>query len=138
MTPAERTALDRFAAASQDGAISSLRMAQTAINAPYGPASASESATLPETPPPAAERPVGLVWRETAHGWASDDYMWCMYAAAPTRRFDDWRWGVKIYSGGDAVFVGHDTAESAEEAKAAAEACLRAWVARLNASLGGA
>ena len=46
-----------------DGAISSLRMARTIINAPYGPDSASESATLPETPPAATERPAGLVWR---------------------------------------------------------------------------
>lgn len=89
-----------------------------------------------ETPPAATERPVGLVWRESDTGHQSlggHDRLWRLSVHDAKVSPEQWVWAV--YSG-TSHRIGFDFAPTLEAAKAAAEACLRAWVARLNASLG--
>ena len=112
----------------------------TTISNFKSPASASESATLPETPPAATECPVGLVWREAdAQHWYAVGFGFGLYLEVPNPKAGTLVWRVQI-RGIDPcpALVDQGTAPTLEAAKAAAEACLRAWVARLNASLGGA
>ena len=96
--------------------------------------------SAPETPPAATECPVGLVWREAdAQHWYAVGFGFGLYLEVPNPKAGTLVWRVQI-RGIDPcpALVDQGTAPTLEAAKAAAEACLRAWVARLNASLGGA
>jgi hypothetical protein len=89
--------------------------------------------------------PVGLVWRVNGTGYIADSPDWTVFVLDPApqvaldlgTRPDEWRWGVRVLAVSFWFVLGDGEATTLEAAKAAAESCLRTWVARLNASLGG-